>query len=50
MENDAPVVGQDAPTADSKRLNLDCARGLELANFRLARKSSTKLAVKKSVW
>src|SRR6266478_9372620 len=37
MENDAPVVGPDAPTANSKMVKLDnCDRGLESANFRFA--------------
>ena len=34
MENDAPVVGPDAPTADSTG---HCDRRLESANFRFAR-------------
>jgi len=37
MENDAPVVGPDAPTANSKMVKLDIATpGLESANFRFA--------------
>jgi hypothetical protein len=38
MENDGPVVGLDAPTAESnmiKRVNRD--RGLKAANFLVAR-------------
>jgi hypothetical protein len=38
MENDAPVVGPDAPTADSKMVKRDIAnRGLASANFQFAR-------------
>jgi hypothetical protein len=38
MENDAPVVGPDAPTANSKMVKLDIATaGLESANFRFVR-------------
>ena len=38
MENDAPVVGPDALTANSKMLKLGhCDCGLEPANFRFAR-------------
>jgi hypothetical protein len=34
MENDAPVVGPDAPTANSNMVKLDIATaGLESANF-----------------
>jgi hypothetical protein len=33
MENDAPVVGPDAPTANSKMVKLDIATP---ANFRFA--------------
>jgi hypothetical protein len=40
MENDAPVVGPDAPTANSKMVKLDIApAGLESANFRFAREN-----------
>jgi hypothetical protein len=38
MENDAPVVGPDAPTADAKMVKRDIAnRGLASANFQFAR-------------
>src|SRR3981081_1374192 len=37
MENDAPVVGPDAPTPDSKMVKRDCDRGLESAKFQFAR-------------
>ena len=38
MENDVPVVGPDAPTANSKMVKPDIATGgLESANFRFAR-------------
>jgi hypothetical protein len=44
MENDAPVVGPDAPTANSKMVKLDIATaGLESANFRFARHLTTIL-------
>jgi hypothetical protein len=36
MENDAPAVGPDAPTANFKMIK-HCARGLESANFWFAR-------------
>jgi hypothetical protein len=36
MENDAPVVGPDAPTANSKMVKLDIGDRLESANFRFA--------------
>jgi len=38
MENDAPVVGPDAPTATSKMVKLrHCDRGLESATSLFAR-------------
>jgi len=36
MENDAPVVGPDAPTANSKMIKLEI-RGLGSADSRFAR-------------
>jgi hypothetical protein len=37
MENDAPVVGPDAPTVNPKMVKLDIATGgLESATFRFA--------------
>jgi hypothetical protein len=41
MENDAPVVGPDAPTANSKMVKLDIATGgRESANFPMAHTQS----------
>jgi len=42
MEDDAPVVGPDAPTANSKMAKPEIATGgLEPANFRFARDPGT---------
>jgi hypothetical protein len=42
MENDAPVIGLDAPTAKSNMVKLDNRdRGLELANLLFAPFQST---------